>query len=54
MSEVSAHVYKGCVVDDLRLLGLPIMTEGTRWAYWLGVRVSGLNGEPSVMPVQFR
>jgi hypothetical protein len=48
MERFSAHVYRGCLVDDVRLLGVPIARAGSAWAYWLGVRIGGLPAGPLV------
>jgi hypothetical protein len=54
MERFSQHVFRGCVVDDLRALGVPIRTEAVPWAYWLGVRVANLPGQPAIVPMPFR
>lgn len=53
MERVSAQVFRGCLAEDLRLLGIPFGAIGTRWAYWVGVQVDGLDGPPRIAPAQF-
>jgi hypothetical protein len=53
MEEFSAHVFRGCVAEDFRLLGVPVKTGKANWAYWLGVHVANLAGEPAVIPMPF-
>lgn len=38
MAEVAPNVYRGSVVDDLRVFAVPVMPRGGRWAIWMGVR----------------
>lgn len=44
MNEVAPNVFRGCVVDDIRAVAVPIMNRGDRWAIWIAVRAENSNG----------